>query len=714
MKRLFYAIGVTFIGASSAFAQQFSCATDHYYHQLVEKDPSIVKDLELLIANGLQSKVDEDDSTVFVIPVVFHILHQNGPENISDANIHNQMAILNTDYAKLNADTSMVISEYVPLIGNPKIQFKLASYDPWGNCTNGIDRIYTHETVNGGSNSKLNQWDRSRYLNVWVVKAMPEVSGAAGYALYPTAVNGYSFWLDGIVVLYNYIGSNPPSSPYSSRALTHEIGHWLALPHVWGDTNDPGVACGDDGINDTPITKGYSYCPTDKNDAKICDTSIIENYQNYMEYSYCSHMYTKEQVQVMRRALQGNDGLRKNLITAENHHATGIDLTSPPICIPTPDIKSNKIMTCVNETVIFTDQSTNGPVTFREWTFQDGSPATSTSANPSVSFTSYGRKNVTLTVGNASGQVTKVFTRFIDVQPDWAVSVGPKMFDLEPATQYQELRYINDGDTYSEFIPYSVGFNSNRSVKLTVYKPGVNQALPGSQESRYYGNLGGQKDAIVTPTFDLTHTTGVSFSFDYSYATNAIQTADMTEQIRVYYSRNCGDTWTPLGNTTQSTIKGAALASAGFAGGGDFAPSSANDWKHYSGNLNANASDTRTRFKIEFTASDNSSNLYIDNINVSGTLGIVDDFTLNHDLIISPNPVSTGSDLNIQYTAGNEPVTFTLRNLQGEVITSVVRNEANQPVSFNLEISNNIAASYYFLEVSSASSKAVKKIAVIK
>lgn len=714
MKRILHVIGVVLAGTFAANAQQFSCATDHYYHQLVQKDPSIVKDLENLIANGVAAKADEDSTTIFTIPVVFHVLHQNGAENIPDANIIDQINILNRDYMTLNADTSFVIPQFQDKIGKAKIQFKLASYDPWGNCTNGIDRIYTHETSNGGAYSKLNQWDRSKYLNIWIVKAMPEVSGAAGYALYPTAVNGYAYWMDGIMILFNYVGSLAPSSVFNSRAITHEVGHWLALPHVWGDNNDPGVACGDDGIDDTPMSKGYNFCPTDTNAAKICNPNIVENYQNYMEYSYCSHHFTKDQVKVMRRALQGNDGLRNNLITPETHASTGIDLTSAPVCIPTPDIKADKMYTCVGETVQFTDQSFNGPVTFREWTFEGATPATSTSANPSVVFNTFGRKKVTLKVGNASGEVTKVFDKFIDVQDSWAAWIGPKSFDLEPATQYQQLRYQNDGNNYSEFTPASVGYNSNRSVKLTVYNPNVSNALPGSEDSRYYNRLSGQKDAIITAGYDLTHTSGVSFSFDYSYATNAIQSADITEQIRVYYSRNCGETWIPLGNTNQSTIKGTALTSAGFAGGIDFAPTSASDWGHYSQTFNANSTDTRTRFKIEFTASDFSSNLYVDNINVNGTLGLVDDFTSEHELVISPNPVASGNDLNIQYVAGNEPVTFTLRNLQGEVISTVVRNEVNQPVSFGMEISNNIAASYYLLEVSSTSAKTIKKIAVIK
>ena len=177
MKKLLYSFVVILLTGSVTWAQQFSCATDHYHNMLVEKDPTLLKDLQQLIANGMVEKSEEGDTTVFIIPVVFHILHQNGPQNIPDARIHEAMAILNRDYRKLNDDTNMVIPVYRDLIADIRIQFKLASFDPWGNCTNGIDRIYTHETQVGDAACKLNQWDRSRYLNIWTVKAIS--SGAA-------------------------------------------------------------------------------------------------------------------------------------------------------------------------------------------------------------------------------------------------------------------------------------------------------------------------------------------------------------------------------------------------------------------------------------------------------------------------------------------------------------------------------------------------------
>jgi hypothetical protein len=96
------------------------------------------------------------------------------------------------------------------------------------------------------------------YLNVWTVSQMAD--GVAGYAYFPSSVTGQFLMYDGVMILSAYVGSIGTGSTLTTRALTHEIGHYLNLPHTWGLTNAPGVACGDDGIFDTPITKGWTTC----------------------------------------------------------------------------------------------------------------------------------------------------------------------------------------------------------------------------------------------------------------------------------------------------------------------------------------------------------------------------------------------------------------------------------------------------------------------
>ena len=76
---------------------------------------------------------------------------------------------------------------------------------------------------------------------------------------------------------HNYVGSIGTSSSTGARTLTHEIGHCFNLAHVWGSTNQPGVACGDDLVTDTPETMGHTSCDLS---SSVCNPPLIENVQN--------------------------------------------------------------------------------------------------------------------------------------------------------------------------------------------------------------------------------------------------------------------------------------------------------------------------------------------------------------------------------------------------------------------------------------------------
>ena len=469
MNKIIYSfIAFLSLGMTAMAQDHFNCGTNHQHNLLYADNPQLEKDYEKLFMNGFTKS---DDSTVFIIPIVFHILHEYGTENISDAQVLDQVAILNRDYRLLNNDTSLVIQEFKQLYGDAKIEFRLATIDPYGNCTNGIDRIYTHLTNQASDVSKLNQWQRSKYMNVWVTKTIGS-AGTAGYAYYPTATNGSSFYIDGILILNNYIGSIGTSSPFNSRALTHEFGHTFSLAHPWGSTNDPGVACGDDNIDDTPITKGWNFCPANSAASMICTPGVAENYQNYMDYSYCSYMFTKAQITAMRNILQGTDGQRNQLITPENHAATGIDLVSPPVCVPKADFSATVKSTCVGSTVTFRDNSYNAPVTSWEWTFPGGTPATSTAQNPSVVFNTPGAKDITLTVTNSAGSNTVTLPGYINISESWADYVGPKSISLDGSGDHPEwFRVENPEYNHASFqVTTNKGRGGSKAFVLNNYK----------------------------------------------------------------------------------------------------------------------------------------------------------------------------------------------------------------------------------------------------
>ena len=70
--------------------------------------------------------------------------------------------------------------------------------------------------------------------------------------------------------------------------------------------------------------------------------------------------------------------------------------------IPVANFSANSTSILVGESISFTDNSSNSPTSW-SWTFEGGSPSSSTSQNPTVTYNTEGSYDVTLTVSNADG-----------------------------------------------------------------------------------------------------------------------------------------------------------------------------------------------------------------------------------------------------------------------------------------------------------------------
>jgi PKD repeat protein len=695
MQRILYfgAIGLLCSIFSIAHAQDphFSCGHTKVTNDLWNENPALREDYKNLLLNGMNlENTNGVMKSTFIIPIVFHIVHEYGTENISDAQVYDQVEILNEDFRKLNVDIAQVIPEFQGIAADCNIEFRLATKDPAGNCTNGIDHIYSHETNIGDDYSKLNQWHRSKYLNVWVVKSMRD--GVAGYAYYPTDVDGDRFFRDGIIILHNYIGSIGTGNPNLSRALTHEIGHYLGLAHPWGSTNQPGVACGDDGVPDTPLTRGWSTCPS-PNQARVCNDSVVENYQNFMDYSYCSKMFTEKQGEFMRNVLLQLSGNRDNLWKEENLAVTGADVLTMPLCKPVADIRVGNRSACVGDNVSFTDVSWNAQVSSRTWYFEDGIPATSSDDNPTVQFTSYGYKKVKLVVSNATGSDSVLLERAVFISDLSEEIYGP---DTENFDSGDLANWIveNPGDGFSRWqLSQENGVSNSRGFELKNYR-NITQAQLFTNTYFYYDRLGGTKDGLITPSYNLAYSSNVSVSFDYAYATNATTGADITERLRVFVSRNCGRTWQLL-----ETISGTDLVTNGNAGYSDFMPDANTTWRNISIPLLVSMNDTKTRFKIEFEASDFSNNLYIDNFNVSGVLSVEESPLASMEMLVYPNPADKNDLVYVSYQSNNEPMDFQVLDANGRILTSGKWSETNQALVKSIDFSA-WNAGVYFLSLS--------------
>jgi hypothetical protein len=252
---------------------------------------------------------------VITIPVVFHIVYNSSSQNISDAQIHSQLDVLNRDYRKLNADTAGIPGYFSPLAADCGFQFALAGVDTNGNATTGIVRRHTvvqafsinddiKFTASGGDDA----WDRDRYLNIWVGNL---TGGILGYS----SVVGDTKETDGITVLYTAFGTTgTATAPFNlGRTATHEIGHWLNMIHVWGD-----AYCGDDEVADTPPQQ----TSTQGNPSGMivsCGNGPYGNmYMDYMDFTddIGMHMFTYGQ-RARMRTLFDPGGFRYAILSSD-------------------------------------------------------------------------------------------------------------------------------------------------------------------------------------------------------------------------------------------------------------------------------------------------------------------------------------------------------------------------------------------------------------
>jgi hypothetical protein len=245
---------------------------------------------------------------VTVIPVVVHVVFNTAAQNISDAQIHSQIGILNQDYRKTNSDVSKTPAVFAPLCGDARIEFQLASTDPSGNPTNGITRTPTSSTsfsdddkVKSAATGGADAWPAANYLNIWVCQLG---GGLLGYAQFP----GGPAATDGVVILHSGFGNTgTAAAPFNlGRSATHEIGHWLNLRHIWGD--DGGGCSGDDFVADTPNCGDHNFGKPAFPHITCSNGPNGDLFMNYMDYTDddSMFMFTNGQIVRMQACLDGD------------------------------------------------------------------------------------------------------------------------------------------------------------------------------------------------------------------------------------------------------------------------------------------------------------------------------------------------------------------------------------------------------------------------
>ena len=395
-------------------AQPEPCATMEMDSLLRARYPRMgsLQDFEKL----LQTKIQEREALqksgrttleTLTIPIIVHIVH-NGEgvgqgSNISAAQVQAQLETLNEDFRRkpgtpgFNTDSRGADIE---------IDFCLARLNQQGQtmAEPGIDRV-NGSKANWTKNDIENVlkpgtiWDPDKYFNVWVLNFAASES-LLGYAQFPSLStlagipDNSPRNTDGVVIAYRSFGNtlkgNFPimQAPYNQgRTLTHEVGHWLGLRHIWGDAN-----CGNDFVDDTPTQASESRgCQVGR--TSCGSVNMVENYMDYSDDA-CFNIFTRGQKARMRTVMDISP--RRNTLAQSN--LCGTQIAGPPRA----KFRAETQQILLGGQVKFFDLSTNFPNRWF-WTFAGGTPANSTEQNPVVTYNTPGKFQVTLVAANNLG-----------------------------------------------------------------------------------------------------------------------------------------------------------------------------------------------------------------------------------------------------------------------------------------------------------------------
>jgi PKD repeat protein len=690
------------------------CISHHVLHEQLKDSENLAKFESY--QEGLKRYIENPNTAVIreggrrIIPVVVHILQKGGAENISNLKVYQQIETLNNDYNRLNFDTVNTPVRFRDEAANSNVEFRLATKDPLGNCTDGIVRVFTDNTVNVRNPTgfkAISYWNSYSYLNIWVVQSIGDIGSVGGtvlgYAQFPASG---PLSTDGIVVIASNIGQ----ATQGGRTSTHEVGHWLGLRHIWGDED-----CGSDLVDDTPTAFGpnFGICGnvgqpnhTTPYNLGVCDTANLdgEMFSNYMDYSSdpCMNQFTWGQKEVMDFVMEGNTdspGVRAYTISQANLVGTG---TADPYdyeaveCAPKALFHFNETsfyattaMICEGERVDFRANAFNGDVDTYAWQFAGGTPATSSDMNETVTYSTPGVYDVTLGVSNTVGSDSQVMPGMVVVSSNTA--------QFQSDWGYYDSFYLED-----DFLSNYRVFNHDGNENKWEFYSAPNGGSTGNESIRIlnYGNTEGRLDEFVSPSYNLSNVDNAKLKFRWSGA--ALNTTPV-DQLRILVSTDCGESWSPRATLTEFELVNSGLAS------GSYFPTTSSIWSDAEVSLGVAASNDNVRIKFQWTAGGQSNNFYIDDITISGAPLSAASLEREINLSIAPNPTNASSTI-LMTLENDSKVEMVMMDMMGRKVLDLHAGQMSHG-SHRFEVDmRSQAPGIYFVRVGVNDSVLVKKI----
>lgn len=672
------------------------CGTDEFYHEWLKNHPEAAEQERLYNEQAKQMAPElERRAAIYTIPVVFHVIHTNGPENISREQIVDQLRVLNQDFNFLNPNRTKIRSQFTAVAADCQIQFKLANIAPDGSCTDGINRVYSSFGVEVDQQDQkvksLVQWDYTKYLNIWVVTSIKSSGNGIilGYAAFPWMMNTTG---DGIVVRHDRVGTIGTAIPSDSgRTLTHEIGHWLNLLHTFQDG-----CTGGDQIDDTPpvaSTFTNANCPANGNSCSNDVPNLPDQWENYMDYSEgsCMAMFTIKQKARMTAAL--NQSPRKNNISAANLIATGV---TPGSVAPLASFSSSHRIVCAGQPVTFYDQSCKAAVTARSWTLTGSSSPSSSAANPTVVYQTPGKYAVSLTVQNSKGSNTKSVTDYIEVLSKISPNY-PNLeegFESDPAPRgYLPLSPAPD-------VWKTTSQSDYNGITFVPYKD--NQCFKAPVSS---SDNPGKVYSFRTPAVDLSKLRGLSSRITF-YCAYAPTNTTTSEILRLYASTDCGNSYRQILERSGTGL--------GYIGAPpsttNFVPTQKSHWR-LQGNTSLGSISLDTFKNVIFRVdviSDAGNPVYIDNLNISQWFAGTDNPANDLGIRLYPNPAAEKATLELNVKS-QDVYEVDLIDVQGRIVSHIANEKLGVGTKIiNIEKNKLPTGSLYILRIKSSSGSVTK------
>lgn len=700
-------ISICFLLALSADAQQSRCGTNQWLQQYRHDRPAKAANMMSTIDQIYQSdryntrRLNE----VITIPVVVHVVYHTNDENISDEQVRSQIAVLNEDFRRLNADTFRTSTVFKPIAADARIEFRLAVRDPNGNATTGITRTATSTpSFSSSVNVKLDStggkggWPADQYLNVWVCNL---VEGSTfGYATMP----GSEPSQDGVVIKYTAFGrTGDVEYPYQlGRTTTHEVGHWLGLFHPFdgGCAGTNASTCDTEGdrICDTPPAAYPNFtCGQADNTCTETPTDLPDQSENFMDYSddACLNMFTQGQVAVMRATLNGaRASLKLSPALTPVHHT---DVGTDQVTIPddqscqvtfTPEIVLTNYGLDKLTTASIHYQVDNGNIGTVVWTGNLDSLASAVVSLQEVTIAP-GNHSITIFVSNPNN-TTDGFNVNDTIVKDFTIA--------SPVAQLLPFSEDFEGIIFPPLEWETVNLDAGLTWALGNNITGSDDMNGRAAYIHYYiYDVMGEKDALVSPTIDLTNASQPVLNFDVAFAKKTNSNLLHYGKLEVLVSTDC-DHFDPV-----TTIAANDLATISSPESMDWKPQETGEWQRQTLDLSAYNGE---QVKIMFRSQNGlGNNLYIDNVQVreSASTGLDEPDALKN-FSIYPNPSEDG--LYYLRSSTDELKTIEVLNYTGKRIIQI-EQVADHNVIINLQEQQ---PGFYLIKVNTASVSQTYKV----